>query len=161
MQCWQDIISSFEHEFSATGRITALNRQLRPGASQQRYEYAYDAVDQLTSAVLTTGNNNELVDSYQYRYDLAGNRLSSQKDDSLTSGQHDVANQLNEQTPGGTTRIQGRVNRATNSITLDGETVAALPDGRFFAEVNLQTGTHYTTKILGIGKSWNHCGKCL
>ena len=47
------IISSFEHEFSATGRITALNRQLRSGASQQRYEYGYDAADQLTSAVLT------------------------------------------------------------------------------------------------------------
>ena len=136
------MISSFAHEFSANGRITALNRQLSPGASQQRYEYGYDSVDQLTSATLTEVGNNQLIESYQYRYDLAGNRLSSQKGSALSSGQHDIANQLTEQSPGGTTRVQGSVNRATSSITLDGEEAAVLPDGRFFVDADLAPGNN-------------------
>lgn len=62
--------------------------------------YAYDALDRLTSAVQTSSAGSQLA-SYSYGYDLAGNLTTETRNGTTTSMQVNGANELTDATTGG------------------------------------------------------------
>ncbi|NNC90308.1 MAG: hypothetical protein HKN82_17785 [Akkermansiaceae bacterium] len=142
------VLSSFSHEYSPLGRIMAWTRQRRPGEATQRFDLSYDRVDQLTRAALTDTATGNVLDNFQFRYDQVGNRLSVHRGSALISQDHDVANQLTDAAPGGTTRIEGRINRLATSITVDGQPAAQLADGRFFIDADLNPGLNQLPLVI-------------
>ncbi len=135
-------ISSFGYEYSATGRITAWDRQLSPSINPDRYEFGYDRVDQLISATLTDKATAAIKASYHYSYDATGNRTSFRENDVLRQHSFNVANQQLTGSAGGETRVEGTVNQATSSITVGDKPAFVGSNGRFLADITLQPGTN-------------------
>jgi RHS repeat-associated protein len=88
----------FGHE-APTGRIATWSQQSGT-QTPAIYSFGYDAVDQLTSAIVSQGGS--VLHTFTYSYDPVGNRLSEQIDDAT---RHFSYNALNELTSSGVTSV--------------------------------------------------------
>jgi RHS repeat-associated protein len=82
------LISEFDYvRDDATGRITSW--ALTMGAQTSLYTFGYDDADQLRSATASP-----TLDSFNYTYDLAGNRLTEQIGSATTHFSYNALNEL-------------------------------------------------------------------
>jgi len=102
------VISKFNYEYDVNGQITKWTQQADADTSKA-FNFAYDAVDQLVAATVTT-NVTAVLKRYAYAYDKAGNRTSEQIDNAVTKATHNNLNQLVSQAgSGGPMRFLGTV----------------------------------------------------
>jgi RHS repeat-associated protein len=117
------LLSQFAYQYSATGNIQQWTQSLGT-ASPQEWNMEQDAVDQLTG--IRVKESSTLVKEYAYGYDKAGNRLTEQVDNQVTSSNHNNLNQLTSQTAGGWMKFSGtlsepaRVTVGGNPASVDG-----------------------------------------
>jgi YD repeat-containing protein len=88
-------ISTFGYTYDLDGQIKTWS-QAADAAAPRTYTFDYDAVNQLTGAVLN-GPNGELLRQYAYGYDLMGNRTSEGVDGATTTATFNNTNQLQGQ----------------------------------------------------------------
>lgn len=131
-------ISKFNYTHTNDGRTESWTRQFG-NAAPSSYQYGYDALDQLTSAVLT--HNNVIQQHYSYSYDTAGNRTSKQQGSYVQAATHNNLNQLQDLTAGGATRFYGTVDKPSN-VTVDGQQAKIDAGNRFEAFLDLAPGNH-------------------
>ncbi|TAG06926.1 MAG: hypothetical protein EAZ42_13395, partial [Verrucomicrobia bacterium] len=120
---------------------SALRKQLDTAPATQM-TLGYDLANQLISATLTpVANLNSITQRNSYQYDSAGNRVSSQKDNVLTSASHNNANQLTATTSGGKLLVAGSTNEPAK-VKINGQnaTVTAPPENLYQAWVQVSSG---------------------
>ncbi len=127
------ILSKFNYQYDRDGQITRWERM--QGAAHTIMELDYDAVDQLTGALVTDVNASQVIEEYAYQYDPAGNRLHSTHSTgaAVTPTQQSLNNnnQLTQRDAGsGQARIRGSIDRSA-TITVDSTPVEQQSDGSF------------------------------
>ena len=137
-------ISKFDHEYDVRGQITKWTQQA--GATPaQAYEFGYDPVGQLKSAILKDVSG-AVLKSYSYDYDGAGNR-TVEGIDSLVKG--DTLNNLNQLTSrqGGTgvLPIRGTTNEPSSSVTVNGTAAIVKSDNSFEGKASVTAGDNMVT----------------
>jgi RHS repeat-associated protein len=85
----------------ARNRITTWSQQVE-ATTPSLHTFSFDAVNQLLSATVTNAGN--LVNTFAYTYDLAGNRLTEQVGASNYTATYNGLNQINTTTAPGATR---------------------------------------------------------
>lgn len=137
-------LSKFDYSYDVVGNILTW-RQERAGAAAKVYTFSHDAVDQLTSAVLTDTNTTPTVLKRQaWAYDVAGNRTVDQNDDAVFATNHDALNRLQARAPGGAIVLSGTVNEAA-TVTIDGRPATVDASNNFRGTAQVTAGTTTVT----------------
>ena len=82
------LISYFGYQFDALGEISGITHQTNAGPALA-WDYDYDLGGQLSSALLRTATNNpstgwpDMLKSFAYLYDKAGNRIEKRGQDEV------------------------------------------------------------------------------
>lgn len=113
--------------------------QQRGTATPETYTFGYNAVDELTSAVLRSGST--VIKSYGYTYDEGSNRTSEQIDGVVRSASYNALNQLTSTQAGGATLFKGTLNEP-GTVTVGGTAAQMTGGTNFVAKVNLTAGTN-------------------
>jgi RHS repeat-associated protein len=138
-------LSKFDYTYDVAGNILTWRQQAESVAVQ--WEYGYDRADQLTAATKrATDPQATILNRYVYAYDLAGNRLSEQIDDAVTSATHDALNRLQTQTPGGMLMFRGQINEP-GTVTIQGKPATVFADNRFQGAATVVPGTNQVTIV--------------
>jgi RHS repeat-associated protein len=130
------VLSQFDYQFDAGGRISNWTRQL--GTQSDQYGFGYDALGQLTHAIQTSGANT--LSKSDYSYDDAGNRISVQFGDALTNTLSDQTNAPISTQSGGPVRFAGQLSKPA-TVTVNGAAATVDNRNRFEAKVNLSPGS--------------------
>lgn len=142
-------LSTYGYTYDAEGMIKTWSRQLDTDAALIS-TFGYDAVNQLTSAVLpsspTTGT------SHLYRYDKGGNRTSLQVDNAVTAAAHNTLNQVTALSATGPIRVAGTLDEPA-VVTVNGQPAAVDATNAFSADVSLAPGTHTLSIVATDGSS--------
>jgi RHS repeat-associated protein len=137
----QQNLSQFTYHYDFGGNIVQWDRQL--GDSPQVYNFDYDQVDQLKSAILKDPNTQTALKKSFYSYDAVGNRISAQENYNPVEGSFNKLNQLNQLQAGGSILFQGDVNEPAlvKVNNLPAKTVGS----QFERSVKIQPGTNVIT----------------
>lgn len=103
-------LSKFDYEYNKQKQITKWTQQVGI-ATPAYYEFGYDLADELTSATQKNQTGSTILKRYDYQYDKAGNRISEQVDNSITSSVYNNVNQLTTQQNNGPMRFAGSVSK--------------------------------------------------
>lgn len=137
-------LSRHDYTYDATGNILTWQQQA-DSTPAELWRYAYDASDQLVTAVKwSTGGSPTVLRRYAYTYDPAGNRTTEQIDDVATLSTHDALNRLTQQQPGGALRFAGSVNEPA-TVTIQGRPAVVDPANNFGGAVTTVGGTNAVT----------------
>ena len=95
----------------------------------------------MTAAIKkATDPEQTILKRYYYRYDPAGNRLSEQIDDQITSWTYDSLNRLVTQTPGGLLKIRGQLDEA-GTVSVNGAPALVSASNLFEGAAYVTAGT--------------------
>src|SRR5581483_6537385 len=144
-------LSKFDYTYDAAGNIVTWRQQA--DATAVDWAYGYDAADQLTRAVKTADADGALLQRFAYAYDPAGNRLSEQIDDAVTTRSYDALNRLVEQHGGGSVVVKGQVNEPA-TVTINGAPATVQLDGTFQGTATL-TGATTTVNVVATDAGGN------
>jgi RHS repeat-associated protein len=131
-------LSKFDYTYDAVGNILTSRQQA--DTTTVDWTYGYDGADQLTSAATHADPDGALVQRFSYVYDPAGNRLSEQIDDAVTTSSYDVLNRIVEQHGGGSVVVKGQVNEPS-TVMINGQPATVRSDGTFQGTAMLAAGT--------------------
>jgi len=87
-----NLVSKFSYDYDSDGQITSWTQQA-DAQTPTVYTYSYDAIGQLLQAV-QKNSNGDLLRTYAYGYDPAGNRISTQSDGLVATDTVNEGNQL-------------------------------------------------------------------
>ncbi|HXC16280.1 MAG TPA: hypothetical protein VNV60_02450 [Holophagaceae bacterium] len=99
-------ISTFGYTYDATGQIQSWSQQA-DAQSPKAYGFSYDPVGQLLSATLTDTGTSQVLKTYVYGYDDAGNRTAEQINGAITTSTYNTLNQLAGQSFSATPSLAG------------------------------------------------------
>ena len=133
------------------------------------YGYGYDGARQLLSAIETSSTGGPALDTYAYRYDAAGNRLSQQVNFTVSNASYNNLNQLMSVSgTGGVIAISGSLSKSgtapePGTVTVDGSSVITDSNGNFTVAAPVVagsnnipitatdvTGTNTTSQTIGV-----------
>jgi RHS repeat-associated protein len=146
-------ISQFDYTHNATGQITSWTQGNSGMANPRRYDFGYDAADQLRGANLTDTIAQTSVQQYDYDYDAAGNRTSGQVGSAMTTSVPNNLNQLTSQSSGGKMHFRGNVNEPS-AVTVGGSLATVDAAGNFDGVANVNVGTN-TVPVVATDASGN------
>ncbi len=147
------LLSEFAYTYDAVRNISTWQQQWAPDPPQV-YDFGYDRVDQLTSAVLqTTDPTPTVLKRYGYVYDLLGNRTAYQEDDAVTASAFNSRNQLVSSQPGGALLFRGATDEPA-MVTVDGVPAVTAADDSFAGHAGVAEGTD-TVEIQATDPSGN------
>jgi RHS repeat-associated protein len=133
-------LSKFDYAYNAVGNILTWQQQTGTSAAQV-YQLGYDAVDQLTSAILqSTDPTPVTLKRYYYGYDPAGNRTAAQNDDAVIASTYNNMNQLVSQAAGGALTFKGTVSEPA-TVTVGGRPATVTADNHFTGQAVVPGGT--------------------
>lgn len=137
------LVSSHTYTYSPAGAITSWAMQTDvDGAST--FGFTNDDADQLVSAVRTGTVPAGAPKVSSFRYDAAGNRLTTQLDNVVQTHTYNTVNQLTGTTAGGTIRVEGHLDELA-TVTVNGVNAKVTADKKYVAEVPVTTGTNTIT----------------
>ncbi|GMU65361.1 MAG: hypothetical protein AMXMBFR36_16350 [Acidobacteriota bacterium] len=129
-----------EYTYDHAGNIGSW-RQQRGSESPVDFIFAYDAVNQLVSAILrTTDAVPEVLKRYYYSYDAVGNRASVQIDDDVRSWTYNSMNQLATEQVGGELLFRGSTDEPA-VVTVGGAEATTSGDDSFAGTAEVHSGT--------------------
>ena len=133
-------LSRFTYTYDAIGNIKGWTQQSGTSAPNV-YEFGYDQVDELVSAVYRTTDPAPVVlKRYAYTYDFAGNRTAEQIDDAVTGATYDNMNRLTSQQPGGALLFKGTTSEPA-TVTVAGKPATTTASNQFTGSAQVPTGT--------------------
>ncbi len=138
----QSVLSAYEYGYDSDGVIDSW-KQERSNLDSQTYEFTYDTAYRLTSAVLEDDQQN-VISSFGYGYDRAGNRVSEQIDGGgLRQAVHNEFNQLTG-VGSGLVRFAGEISQP-GQVWVENEEAQMRNFQGFEAYVPLSSGTQQVT----------------
>jgi RHS repeat-associated protein len=137
------LISSHAYTYSPAGAITSWAMQTDVDGSST-FQFANDEADQLQSAVRTGTIPTGAPAVSSFRYDAAGNRLTTQLDKVVQTHSYNNINQLTGTTAGGLLRVEGRLDELA-TVTVNGVNAKVTADKKYVAEVPVTTGNNTLT----------------
>lgn len=129
-------MSSFGYDYDVVGNITRWTQNRAPNIVTE-WNLAMDASNQLTGVSVT----GQPLWSEAFGYDNAGNRLTRQKGNSVTTTAFNDLNQIGTITGGGKLRMAGTTSEPAN-ITVQGVPARMLSSTNFFANPSVNVGTN-------------------
>ncbi len=133
------VLSQFDYTYDAVGSIKTWQQQL--GANPAKlYTLGYDAVDELTSGVVSGPSPLPVPSRFGYAYDKAGNRTAEQLDDAVMGATYNNWNQVTSRQPGGALLFRGSVNEPA-TVTVGGKPVQVGADNSFAGPAQVPSGT--------------------
>ena len=163
-----NLISQFGYGYNAAGDIISWTQQSGTNLAAS-YGYGYDGARQLLSAIETSSTGGPALDTYAYRYDAAGNRLSQQVNFTVSSASYNNLNQLMSVSgTGGVIAISGSLSKSgtapePGTVTVDGSSVITDSNGNFTVAAPVvagsnnipitatdATGTNTTSQTIGV-----------
>lgn len=134
------VLANLSYTYDLSGRIRSVTQQVGAGGARV-YEYAYDAADQVTSAIgWTTDAPPAPLKRYAYAYDAAANRASEQIDNLSVAATYDEADRLLSLQPGGAVRVTGSVSEPA-TVTVQGRAVPVSADDTFAGQAVVGSGS--------------------
>ncbi len=139
-------ISRYDYTFSPDGSISTWQRQFGSDPATQ-FTLGYDLANQLTSAnVAPVANLSSITQRYSYQYDSAGNRISQQIGNQITSATHNNANQITSTAGGGKLLVAGNTNKpARVTVNSKPATVTPPPQNLYQAWIDVTPGANTIT----------------
>ena len=134
-------IEEFSYSRDLNGRIDSITQKIGSDAPLVK-DYGYDALDQLTSAVISQGGS--LQKHYAYTYDTAYNQSSKQVGEYSSTRTHNEVNEHEASTGGGPTRFYGKLDEPAN-VTINGEFARLESENYFEGFLDLDAGDHDVT----------------
>lgn len=123
-------LSKFDYTYDIIGNVATWQKQA-DASSPVLWRYQYDPGNELqTAAAWSTDPTPVVLKRYAYTYDPAGNRLSEQIDDAVTTLAYNTFNRLVSRTAGGLLRVAGTVNEPA-TVTIDGKPATVGVDNHF------------------------------
>ncbi len=135
------LISQFDYIYNSIGQITSWTQANSAPSNSRRYDFDYDAADQLRRANLIGSDTGAVLNQYVYDYDSAGNRTNSQVGTVVKHSTPNSLNQIMNQTFGGNMHFRGTVNEPA-SVTVDGKVASVDGAGDFDGTANVSVGTN-------------------
>jgi RHS repeat-associated protein len=135
------VISQFDYTYNLVGNITTWTQADSDMANSRRYDFGYDAVDQLRNANLTDTVTQASVHQYDYDYDAASNRRTAQRDGAVTSSGSNGLNQITSQAGGGEAHFRGKVNEPA-AVTVAGTPASVDAFGNFNGVATVNVGAN-------------------
>jgi RHS repeat-associated protein len=124
-----NVLSSFAIAVDDADQRTQVVRE-----DGMRYDFAYDAVGQLTNAAATLADDTPWqAYRFGYQYDAAGNPVEQDKNGFVFSNSFNYLNQNVATVPGGSLAVLGRVNYAGGTVTVNSVQAQLTPDLIFAA----------------------------
>lgn len=145
-------LAKFDYTTDAGGRILTWRQQQETNPAKE-YTFGYDRVDQLTAATLRDVTSGDVVKSYAYAYDPAGNRTLEAIDLAATTATFNNRNQLVSQTAGGALLFQGTTSEPA-TVTVGGVPAQTTASGAFTA-VKPVTTSAQTIQVVATDGSGN------
>jgi len=147
------VISQFDYTYSAVGNILTWTQANSGQPNAHRYDFGYDAIDELRSAVLTDTSTGTAADQYAYDFDPSGNRTNTQLGSAIISSAPNNLNQLTSRSAGGQMHFRGTVNEPA-TITVAGNPATVDAAGNFDGVADVNVGTN-TVAVAAIDASGN------
>ena len=135
------VISQFDYTYNPVGQITSWIQANSGQANSRRYDYGYDAADQLRSANLVDTITGGAVNQYAYDYDPSGNRANTQVGSTITTSTANNLNQITSQSSGGKMHFRGTVDEPA-TVTVAGNPGTVDAAGNFDGTVNVNVGAN-------------------
>ena len=105
------VISQFDCTYDAGGNIATWTQANSGLAHARQFVFGHDAADQLTSGTLTDTVTNATLRVQGYRYDAAGNRVTVQNNNAVTTETPNGLNQITQAAGGGMMRFAGTLSK--------------------------------------------------
>lgn len=137
------VISSHAYTYSPAGAITSWAMQTDVDGSST-FQFTNDDTDQLVSAVRTGTIPTGAPAVSSFRYDAAGNRLTTQLDKVVQTHSYNNLNQLTGTTAGGLLRVEGHLDELA-TVTVNNVNAKVTADKKYVAEVPVTTGSNTIT----------------
>jgi RHS repeat-associated protein len=148
------IISQFDYTYDVTGQIKTWTQANSEMSNARRYDFGYDAADQLRSADLTDTGTGAAIQQYSYDYDSAGNRTNEQVGSAVATMSPNSLNQItNRSSTGGRMHFRGHVNEPA-SVMVGGTLASIDAQGNFDGVANV-TGGMNTVVVTATDASGN------
>jgi RHS repeat-associated protein len=145
-------LSRFAYTYDAVGNISTWTQQY--DATTRAYALAYDAADQLTSAIYrTTDPTPTILKRYGYTYDAVGNRTNDQIDDTPRKWTHDGMNRITAQAGGGPLTFAGTVSEPS-TVTVQSRPATVSGSNTFSGTAVVSPGIS-TVQVAGTDASGN------
>jgi RHS repeat-associated protein len=135
------VISQFDYTYNPVGNILSWTQANSSLTNPRRYDFSYDAADQLRSAGLTDTVTQSAVHQYDYDYDRAGNQKTNQVDGAVTTSGANNLNQITSQLSGGNMHFRGTVNEPA-TVTVAGNAASVDAAGNFDGTLNVNVGAN-------------------
>jgi RHS repeat-associated protein len=134
-------LAKFDYAYDEAGILKTWQQQDGPdAATATAYDVAFDAADQLVSAVhRTTDPNPSVRKRYGYAYDAAGNRTTARVDDAPVQSVYDNMHRLTSVVPGGALRFAGATDEAAR-VWVQATTATTTPDNHFSGDAQVGGG---------------------
>lgn len=130
-----------DYTHDVLGRISSIREW--GAAGTRRTQFEFDALSQLSGASVRAQGSP--VETYSFAYDPRGNRVSSQKNGSMTAGVFNNLNQLVSTREGeGLVRFSGWATPGA-AVAINGQGILNGSGSRFSAMVPVQAGTNVVT----------------
>ena len=147
------VISQFDYTYNPAGQIVSWTQANSGMANPRRYDFGYDAADQLRSANLIDTVAQASVQQYDYDYDPAGNQTRGQIGSAITTSVPNNLNQLTSQSAGGQMHFRGNVNEPS-AVTVGGNVATVDAAGNFDGVANVNVGAN-TVSVVATDGSGN------
>jgi RHS repeat-associated protein len=146
------LLSKFTYTHDANGGVKTMLREgfTVPGSTGSSSEYVFtqDTEDQLIGAVLRDPSTQNVIKSFGYQYDAAGNRNVETIGSSNTALTKDTLNNLNQVTQrgaGNTLPIRGTTNEPVAAVTINGSAAKIDKGTQFAGQANVNVGNNTVT----------------
>ncbi len=172
------LLSRFGYEYNVSGQISGWTQNQQPTAQGgttppavvERFDLGYDASMRLTDATLSDATTGLSLRTFGYRYDYAGNRLTSQEDASAQQGAFNALNQQLTLASGNEFLVRGNTNKpaSVQLALVDPQTGLAgtsqqatieSKNGNFTGRVPIQAGATNTIQVRAKDASGNETVK--
>jgi RHS repeat-associated protein len=138
------VISQFDYTYNANGDILTWTQANSGQPNAHRFDFGYDAADQLRSAALTDTSTGAAVNQCAYDFDPSGNRTNTQNGSTIISSAANNLNQLTAQTSGGKMHFRGTVNEPA-TVAVAGNPATVDSTGHFDGVADVNVGANTVT----------------
>lgn len=121
-----NVLSKFNYSHAANGRIETWTQFYPELGNPHQYTFEYDGADQLRTAQLTDATTGATLRMQAYSYDPAGNRLTAQTDNAVTTLTYNLPFQLLLDA-GGLMYFRGTLNENA-TVTIGGQATTVTPN---------------------------------
>ena len=135
------IISKFDYGYDAENQITSWTQQT-DNNDPQNWANQYDAEGKLTGVSVTDTITNAVLHQYAYLYDAVGNRTSEQIDGNVTGATYNNLNQMTGQSGGGKMVFSGSTGTVPSMVTVGGNAATTSYTTNFLGVASVTSGTN-------------------